>query len=96
MTRQFSIFAPLLACFLLASCVPGPEFRSLPPVSEDSCDANSRAGLIGAPATDLERVLILDPVRVIRPGQMVTMDYLPDRINFHVGADHRIDRISCG
>lgn len=35
-------------------------------------------------------------VRVINPGDMVTMDYRPDRLNIETGTDGRIKAIRCG
>ena len=35
-------------------------------------------------------------VRVIRPGQAVTMDYRLERLNVHVNARKRITRLTCG
>ncbi|MDR9426906.1 MAG: I78 family peptidase inhibitor [Salibaculum sp.] len=75
------------------SDTPQPE---VPPESADSCGARAHAGLIGQDATALERVLIMGPVRVIRPGTAVTMDHRPDRINFMVSEAERITRIYCG
>ncbi|NBD30972.1 MAG: hypothetical protein GVY31_13155 [Alphaproteobacteria bacterium] len=81
-------------CVLTACAQPGP--LTLPDPAEDSCGAAPHAALVGQDATALERVLIIGPVRVIRPGMAVTMDYRPDRINFEIGQDGRIVRIYCG
>jgi hypothetical protein len=35
-------------------------------------------------------------MRVIRPDTIVTQDYRPERMNFHVGASGKIIQISCG
>lgn len=35
-------------------------------------------------------------VRVIRPGDVVTMDYSETRLNVHVGANGRIESFRCG
>ncbi|SHI78576.1 Peptidase inhibitor I78 family protein [Wenxinia saemankumensis] len=93
----------MLALAVLAACgrvgpVPpaaslGP---SLPAAAEDSCGAGPRARLVGQPATALERELILAPVRLIRPGQAVTEEFRPTRINFHIDGAERIARITCG
>lgn len=82
-------------CVLTACAQPGPP-TTLPDPAEDSCGAAPHAALVGQDATALERVLIIGPVRVIRPGMAVTMDYQPDRINFEIGQDGRIVRIYCG
>ena len=85
--------APLL---LLAACtVPEPEPTGTPTLP-DSCNANARIGLIGQPATALERVLIMDMVRVIRPNDMVTMDFREERINFYINEAELISDIRCG
>ena len=68
----------------------------LPAPGADTCAASPRAGLIGQPATALERVYILGPVRIIRPGDAVTGDVIPRRINFDLDATDRIMRIFCG
>ncbi|MEL6838134.1 MAG: I78 family peptidase inhibitor [Pseudomonadota bacterium] len=79
---------------LLAACSPAPT--PLPPTLEDTCGARDYANLIGQDVTSLEKVLILGPVRVIRPGDMVTMDFLPDRINFGIDRDEKVIEVSCG
>jgi hypothetical protein len=83
----------LVALILLAGCTAAQA--PLPPQTEDTCGAAQFADLIGQNATALERTLILGPVRVIRPGDAVTMDLRPDRINFNIGPDETIQRIAC-
>ena len=39
---------------------------------------------------------ITGDVRVIKPGQAVTMDYRGDRLNVEVDAHNAIVRITCG
>lgn len=79
---------------LLAACAQAQTPDPLP--SEDTCNATRHASLIGRDATALEQVLILGKVRVVRPGQPVTMDFWPDRINFMIDENERITRITCG
>jgi hypothetical protein len=79
---------------LLAACTATPP--SLPPMLEDTCGANDYASLIGQNATALEKVLILDQVRVIRPGDFVTQDFRPSRINFGIDGTNKVIEISCG
>jgi hypothetical protein len=96
----------LLPLLLLAACaapVPGPApvpappaGPALPPPDQDTCNANARSALIGQPATALERVYILGQVRIIRPGDAVTMDFSESRINFDLDSTDRIVRIFCG
>lgn len=99
--RLFPLAAvPLIA---LVACDPYPTPRSgtqkpsTPTIHDlSACDADQYRGLIGQDATALERVLILQPVRVIRPGQAITMDYMERRINFDVDANNRVVNIHCG
>jgi hypothetical protein len=87
---------PLLG---LAACVATPQPPIANPVPDgldDTCHARAYTGLINQDATALEKVLLLGQVRVIRPGSVVTQDYRPERINFHVNTSNRIDQITCG
>lgn len=91
------ILTPALV-LLLSACdatVPVPNGPPTPEPSQDTCNASQYSALIGQDATALERVLILSQVRVIRPGQAVTMDFRPERINFNVDGANRITSISC-
>lgn len=91
----------LAVLLLLAGCAvappvppaPGPV---VPAAAEDTCGATPHAGLIGQPATALERVLIMRQVRVLRPGDPVTEEYSAARINFVIDGAERIVRIWCG
>jgi hypothetical protein len=92
----------LIATFgIVAACggttlAPPPSNRPPVPVAaQDTCNAAQYTSLIGQDATALERVMILGLVRVIRPGQAVTMDLRPERINFNVSANNRITSITC-
>ena len=90
---------PAIALLTLAACEPGPAPPSgppLPPPDADSCGAATHADLVGQDVTALERVLILGQVRVIRPGDTITLDFRPERINFEIDAEDRIARIFCG
>jgi len=87
--RLASLLFGLAACDLAAP----PD---VPSSDADTCGARAHAALVGRDATALERVLILGPVRVIRPGMAVAMDHRPDRINFTIYEAGRIARIHCG
>ncbi|PWG18436.1 I78 family peptidase inhibitor [Salibaculum griseiflavum] len=87
------VFVCLLFLGLLTACSqPDPAVAP----DQDSCGAASQGALLGQDATALERVLIMRPVRVIRPGMAVTMDFRPDRINFEISEQNRITRVYCG
>ncbi len=73
-----------------------PDVPAVPPTAEDTCGANGMAHFIGRPSTSLETTLLLQPVRIIRPGDAVTEDFLPTRINFMLDANDIIRNITCG
>lgn len=98
MKNSATSLIPLTALAVLVGCADlenPPPAAQLPAPSEDTCNANSYADLIGQDATALERVMILGQVRVIRPGMAVTMDYRPERINFNITQDGLIGSIAC-
>ena len=87
--RVFALL-PLLA---LAACV-----EPAPPVSEpdpDLCNALAMQGLVGQPASVLQTMMLKAGTRVINPGDAVTMDFRPDRMNVEIGANGRIEKIAC-
>ena len=87
----------LAPVILLAACaVAEPAFPPVPLGESDTCNAGQYVELVGQDATALERVLLLGKVRVIRPDQAVTMDFMPDRINFRIDETNRIAAITCG
>lgn len=86
---------------LLAGCAQlpvenVPAVPPVPPPEQDTCGAGPYGYLVGQDATALERVLIMRQVRIIRPGQPITMDYRAERINFQIGPEESITAITCG
>lgn len=80
-----------LILMMLAACAQAEMPDPLP--ENDTCNAAPRAALIGQDATALERVLIMGKVRVLRPGQAMTIllagpDQLHDRRRQQDRADH--------
>ena len=92
-------FLYLLPVALLVACdAPSPTTPirpTLPAPDEDTCGAAAYADLIGQDATALETVLIMRPVRVIRPGTAITMDFRQDRLNFQIDWANTIASIGC-
>ena len=65
------------------------------------CEADGLADLVGRPATaDLGAEALrrsgARTLRWIRPGDAVTMDFREDRLNIHLDAEHRVERLACG
>lgn len=99
---RFALLAPLA---LLPSCVlPVPVPEGTPGAFEivldegDPCGARRLQGLIGEPGfyVDDMRFESPVPVRVIRPGDAVTEDFSPQRLNVRLGADDRVVAVDCG
>jgi len=84
----------------MSACAPAQ-----PPATPDPllgpCNAAPLAHMVGRAWADSLRAEALRlsgarAARVIRPGDMVTMDYRGDRLNVHLTAQGRIDRFDCG
>lgn len=86
-------FTLLLTLAGLAACVAATP--PLPP-EQDSCGAGQLQGLVGQPAAALQAMRFSQPLRVIGPDTMVTLDYNADRLNIHVDEEEKISRVVCG
>lgn len=85
----------LTACQQSLAEAPPPA-----PPAEDACGAAKLAHYVGKEATPgVEAELAADSTaeatRTIRPGDAVTMDFRPDRLNIEIGKDGKIKRIYC-
>lgn len=68
---------------------------------QDACNAGRAAPFFGKHETaklheELQSVVGHDRIRWIHPGQVVTQDYRPDRLNIIVDEDRLIDSARCG
>jgi len=75
----------------------GPD----PDAPPDTCSIQKAGRVIDLPASDAVLADIRTRVgerhlRVIHPGDAVTMDFRPDRLNVEIGAGGRIERLRCG
>lgn len=87
---RWSLVAVLLAVGCDAGTGDGAE-------ADGDCNAHAHRGLIGQPLSDPASVAALAPkVRLIRPGDAVTMDFQPDRLNVELDAAGRVVRVHCG
>ncbi len=79
-----------LALPILAGCVtPVPQ-------PADACGAGAYQYLVGQPGVLLDGKRFVQEVRVIQPGQPVTMDFRADRLNFRLDGRDVIVEVSCG
>ncbi len=62
----------------------------------DTCGQQEFAGFLGQPRVTLEGVTFPGPVRIIGPNDIVTQDFVPERINFLINQRDEIDDITCG
>jgi hypothetical protein len=89
--------ALILPLLLLAACTTEAPPVTPPPLPpEDACGAPGLQSLVGRPASVLETMKFAQPVRIIRPGMAVTMDYRADRLNIEIDARETIIRVTCG
>lgn len=94
-----------------AAEAPAPQAqapRRAPPMSDPlpatamTCDADkAHAEVVGQPASEasVERARVAsgaESVRVIRPGMMVTMEFVESRLNVDVDDDGIITGLRCG
>ena len=69
------------------------------PGADDPCRALALQDLIGAPAPSVDEIRAMggpQRIRVIRPGQPVTMDHVPVRLNVLVDEDGIVQSLRCG
>ena len=80
-----------LTLVILAACLPSDEG-----VEMNSCGAEALQNLVGQPKTALDDAALPAVVRVIHPGDAVTLDFNPARLNVELDADGVIAKLSCG
>lgn len=94
-----------LACLsMLAACTSTPPVDTggpLPPQTSASCDAGAAQGFVGkqGDAQTVEQARIAagaEVARVLKPGQVVTMEYRDGRLNVDVDASNTITGVRCG
>ena len=88
-----------LPAILLAACAgdaaPPPGAATPPASADDPCGASDYAGLVGANVAAVTLPASLNH-RVVGPGTVVTMDYVPERLNVEVDADGVVTGLRCG
>jgi glucose/arabinose dehydrogenase len=76
-----------------------PTATPAPPSTDpaaDTCNMAQYATLVGKPSTDAGVPPASATVRIIKPGDQVTMDFQATRLNIEVGADGTITAVRCG
>ncbi len=91
-----------LVLLVLSGCVSGAGRYRLGPVEEmippqpDRCGLADLPDLRAQPMARLAEFTLVGPLRVLWPGQEVTDDIRPDRLNAQVDVTGRINRLFCG
>jgi hypothetical protein len=92
---------PLLAALALALPACTTAHSAPPMIPERACRAESASSLIGRPggaalAEQARQMSGARTVRVLHPGDIVTMEFRGNRLNVHLDAAGKIERITCG
>jgi len=98
-----AFIAPAAMAMTLAACAAQTPPESAPPPAaeaEPTCGADQFASYVGQQATDATIAAIQSkrgdkPIRVIKPGMAVTMDYRAERLNVDVDESGAIKRFYC-
>jgi hypothetical protein len=95
------LFAALLGGQTLAEKTGTSRPQLATPPAMEGCEASDLNFLIGKTLDETLTARARDAagassVRVVRPGQMVTMDYLPERLNIEVDAAGKVIAVRCG
>lgn len=88
----------ILAFVGLAACTEIPPDPPIDKPAKDttSCGAGPDSNLVGQSVDVLAAMTFPAPMRVIKPGMAITMDYNPERLNIDVDAKGIITRVWCG
>lgn len=95
----------LLWLVVLAGCTALPVPQAAPPIISpeplalagvQGCGRDQLMHLMGQPFTALAAYQLPGHLRVLRPGQGITRDVMPDRLNAQVTASGAIHRLFCG
>ena len=81
------------ACLALSGCTTSAG-EGMP--AAVGCDASRFAAFIGQDRAVLLATTFAAPIRIIDPDDVVTQDFDPDRINFVVGRDGKIEHVYRG
>ena len=91
----FVVMGGLLAGCLRAGPMLGPVDEMLPALP-DSCGLAALSDLRGQPMERLADFRLIGPLRVLWPGQEITNEIVPARLNAEVDVTGRIQRLICG
>ena len=82
----------LCAALILTGCQMAPPATE----PEDACNASGWMWLVGQPVDVVAASTFPAPMRVIGPGDLVTTDYLPNRLNVTYNEAGVVTDVDCG
>ena len=96
--KKILIAAFTLTALAVAACAP---VAPLPGVPTGECSASGLGNLVGRFATPslvnrAKHRARASVARILRPGQVVTMEYLNGRLNVNVDEKNRVKSFTCG
>lgn len=95
----FALSLTLAACTTTTAAPPMSDPQ--PPAEQASCNHEAAQSMVGQVATpeNVERARKLAgarTARTLKPGQMVTMEFIEGRLNIDVDAKNVITHVRCG
>lgn len=104
MTRPLSALACTTALLALTACASPRDTMVADPATPsvtERCDATRAQSFVGQAATSelVERARAAagaSTARTLKPDQVVTLEYLHDRLNLRVDAGNVVTSIDCG
>ncbi|WP_431098009.1 I78 family peptidase inhibitor [Polaromonas aquatica] len=98
--RSATVFGTTLLLVSACSNTPNPA-EQMPPPSATPCNAAPAQFIVGrqadAPLVNDARVRAgARTVRVLKPGQVVTMEFNAERLSLSVDDAGRVTRVNCG
>jgi Peptidase inhibitor I78 family len=88
--------APVETAAATPEPAPPAVTPSTDPAAADTCNMTQYLTLVGKAATDPATPAASATVRIIKPGDQVTMDFSPARLNIEVDAAGNIASLRCG
>ena len=106
MNTKFILAIAATGALALSACAPAPVVRGDSPTASTpsqggSCNITNVGWAVGRVADNATLAKIkadsgATDGRVIAPGQAVTQDFIPSRVNVHIDGARNIQKLTCG
>jgi len=92
---------PAAGCLVLAAALAGCASPEPPPRPAGECDAGPAHTVVGRRLTpelqeEARAISGAEIVRTLVPGQVITMEFNPRRLNLQLNRDYVVTRATCG